>query len=167
MQLFEKQSGTIINICDIQVSFSGRLKPSTKENWQHFYDSIGVSLTFLKTYFRKASVSFSEDSAASPSGNYYIQKLVISFPERFDRQRASRLEAFNKIKFVKIGLSNGKELIVGRNDFFQNAKPKISISSNQKLTQIKIEAHSIFPSGYIIPATSIDLLPAIIPVTFT
>lgn len=163
--MLNKQNGFQSNICDISVSFSGELIPSTIDGWQRFYNSIGVDIEFFKLYFRKASVSFSEQSNQGNSGVYYTQKVTLSFPERFDGSRADRIAQLHKIKFVTLNMSNGKSLVLGRNDFNQNTKPKIAIQSNNKFVQLSLEFQSIFPTGYI-PNIDAFGLPTFFPVSF-
>lgn len=163
--MLNKQSGFQSNICDILISFTGELTPSGIEGWQRFYNSIGVDIDFFKTYFRKASVSFSENSNRSSSGTFYTQKLTLSFPEKFDGLRADRIAQLDKIKFITLNMSNGKSLVLGRNDFNQNTKPKIEVQSNNKFTQLSVEFQSIFPTGYI-PTVDAFGLPTFFPVSF-
>lgn len=164
--MFSKQLGYLTNVCDIMISFTGMLFPSNIEDFQPFYNSIGIDLDFLKVYFSSASVAFGETSQESNAGTSYKQKLVLSFPERFDGNRAERIDAFRKIKFVLIKFTNGKALVIGRNDYQQNSKPIVTVSSDTKFTQVQIETESISPAGYIPIETSFGL-PTFFPVSFT
>lgn len=163
--MLNKQNGFQANVCDILVSFSGELTPSKIDGWQRFYNSIGVDIDFFKLYFRKASVSFNEKSSNGSSGVFYNQKLTLSFPEKLNDFRADRIAELHKIKFVALNMSNGKSLIIGRNDFKQNTSPKIEVQTNNKITQLSVECQSIFPTGYTPDANAFGL-PTFFPVSF-
>lgn len=44
-----------------------------------------------------------------------------------------------------MGMTDGSALVVGRNDVFQNTKPKVSFSSDLHFTEIRVESESIQP----------------------
>src|SRR5690606_41671855 len=69
-----------------------------------------------------------------------FRSLMLSFPEKFDSSRADRIAQLHKIKFITLNLSNGKALIIGRNDFYQNTKPKVSVESNHRITQLSLRS---------------------------
>jgi hypothetical protein len=166
MSLYSKQKGYLTNVCDVQISFTGLLFPSNVEGWQQFYNSLGVDIEFLNLYFSKASVSFTEESKDSNSGIYYTQKLILSFPERFDDKRSERIDSLHKLKFVQINFNNGKSLVLGRNDYLQNRRPVVTVKSDLKYTQVQIETDSIVPSGYNSSDVSFGL-PTFFPISFT
>ena len=146
MALFDKVK-SVPNICGIQLAFNGELLPSIIEGYQPFINSLMQSTEFTKAYFGIGSVSFSEESDDSAAGTSWTQKLVIRFPGS-DDSRAYRLAAFHKVKFIKIRLTNGRDLLMGRNDFGQNAKPMVKTSINANIGQAEFQTVSIMPLGY-------------------
>lgn len=155
---------SVPNICGIELAFTGEMIPSSIEGYQEFYNSIPKSTDFKEMYAGKVSLSFIEESDTSNAGPFWKQKLVFRFPSS-DSQRAERMVQMSKVKFIKIKLTNKKNFVIGRNDWVQNAKPKIKVSSNEKLTQIEFETSSIMPTGYT-PYVSKGGLPTFIPINF-
>ena len=154
---------TLPAICGIELAFNGELLPSTIEGYQQFTNSIAVNTDFQNVYFGRASVDFDEQSEIKNAGPYWIQKLKITFPTS-DSQRATRLNLMPKVKFVKILLSNGKHIVIGRNDFQRNARMKIKVKSDHRIGQVEFESQSISASGYT-PAF-IGGLPTFFPIDF-
>lgn len=163
MSLLDKASNKLVTICGIEIATVGDIKVSTIEDWQPFYNSIIENADFQKTYIGFGSVSFAEQSTKTNSGTQYKQKLEFRFPGN-DEHRSQRLAFFEKLKFIRVLLSNGKSFLIGRNDFNQNAKPKLVIKSNQHISEVEISTVSIFPTGFIPGAPNFGL-PSLIPFT--
>jgi hypothetical protein len=146
MELLDK---VIVNpeICAVELAFAGGLLPSNIPDWQQFYNSQMVGTDFSKTHIGLGSVSFGEESQDSPSGTSYKQSVTIRFPSS-DGNRSERLALMQRVTFVKLKLTTGLDVVIGRNDFFQNARPKIKIATNIKTAEVKFETVSIFPSGF-------------------
>lgn len=138
-----------VNICGIELDFDGHTLPSTISGFQPFHNSIPVDSNFQKAYFGKSSVSFKEEPIESTSGTAYSQKIIFRFPST-DEDRAIRIEMFRKLKYVKLLLTTGASLIIGRNDFFQNVLPTVDFNSTISLTTLEISCLSISPAGFII-----------------
>lgn len=136
-------------ICGVELGFGGELKPSTVFNFQRFSNSIMVNNNFTETYISLGGVSFGEESDLKPAGFLYKQTVSFRFPAT-DQFRSERLELMTKVRFLKLKLSNGLDLVIGRNDFNQNARPKISIKSNLKIGEIEFTTVSIFPVGFVL-----------------
>jgi hypothetical protein len=136
-----------VHICGVEVSFNGKANPSTLADYQRFYNSIFEDADFQKVYIGLSSISFVEESVNAAAGIYYKQKVTFRFPTT-DAERAERLVLFTKIKFLKLKFTNGLDLVIGRNDFEQNAKPKIEIKTNEHLAEVEVSSSSIFPSGF-------------------
>lgn len=151
------------NICGVELAFNGALVPATIPDWQQFYNSIGFELDFAKIYVGLGSVNFEEESDESAAGISYRQKISIRFPSN-DLNRSERLALMQKVRFVKLKLSNGLDLVIGRNDYHQNARPKIKIKTNAKLAEVVFETVSIFPAGFV-PSVGPYGFPALIPLT--
>ncbi|HBK83508.1 MAG TPA: hypothetical protein DDZ41_07905 [Flavobacterium sp.] len=131
----------------MEVSFDAFAFPSNINNWQPFYNSLFTNYDFQKTHIGLSSVSFSEQSEINNAGSQYKQKLEFRFPNH-DVSRSERIILLKKVKYFKINLTNGSSFILGRNDFYQNARPKIIFKSNQNATEVEIQTISIYPTGY-------------------
>ena len=150
------------NICGIAIDLSSLPIPSSSVAGQPFYDSYLASSAAQSVYFGKSSVSFSEVSKEHKAGDYFEQKVQLSFPNS-DAERALRIEEFRKAKFLVVQLSGGNALLLGRNDYFQNALPTIKISSNAQLTTVEFTSTSMMPVG-LLPEYNSGLLPHSVPV---
>lgn len=153
-----------VNACAIELAFSGVAVPSIIEGWQPFINQTFTNTVWQKIYASIASISFQETSTTSRAGVSYNQKLTFRFPH-MDQQRGLRLEQLHKIAFAKVKLTTGKDLVIGRNDYYQNTKPKIEIETNQQLCVVTIETQSISPTGFV-PNFNIYGLPAFVPLNF-
>lgn len=152
-----------VRICGVELAFNGQLTASCIPDWQQFYNSAMVQADFSKTYVGLASVAFEESSEELSAGTLYKQKVVFSFPNA-DGNRSERLALLSRIKFVKLKLSDGRDIVIGRNDYKQNARPKIKIEANIQKGSASIETVSITPSGFVANASAYQL-PAFIPLT--
>lgn len=158
-------------ICGIQLDFNGALSPQYAQSLQNFYNSSSSENVWNDAYFGKKRVSFRETSKKSRSGPSYVQTLEIRFPGN-DKLRSDRIAFFHKVKYVKLILTNQTIMVLGRNDYFQNKLPEISVTSDEQMTTIKFETQSIFPVGFVDAAPGVsndffnDLLPHDIPITF-
>lgn len=148
------------NICGIELAFAGDLTAATIPDWQQFYNSVMTGTDFAKTYMGLGSVSFSEESETSNSGTSYKQAVTIRFPSS-DGNRSERIALMDKVKFVKLKLTTGRDLVIGRNDYKQNARPRIKIKTNQKTAEVVFETVSIFPSGFVASPDNYNLYPLI------
>ena len=155
---------TLPNICGIMFAFSGQMLPSTIEGYQTFYNSMPSGIEFQNVYFSRASVNFDEDGDISKAGPFFKQKLSIRFPAS-DNSRAERIALMFKVKYIKIMLSSGKHIIIGRNDFEQNARFRVKTKVDERLGQVEFEASSIMPSGYT-PSVDAGGLPTLFPIDF-
>lgn len=155
---------TNVNLCEVQVAFSGVPVASVIEGWQPFYNSTFENADFQKAYASLSSIDFKEQSQESKAGSFYKQQISFRFPNS-DQFRADRIALFQKLKFIKLKQTNGLEIVIGRNDYFQNAKPKIVSKQNHQLCEIEVTVNSIFPSGYT-PGQNFSFgLPTLIPLT--
>lgn len=136
------------NICGVELAFVGELSPTNIPDWQQFYNSFMDELDFTKTYIGLGSVAFAEESQQSPSGPLYKQSVIIRFPST-DGNRSERIELMQRVKFVKLKLTNGLDIVIGRNDIKQNARPKIEIKTNVKTAEAKFETVSMFSAGFV------------------
>lgn len=153
------------NICAVELAFVGDLIPGFIPEWQSFYNSLMDGTDFTQTHIGLGSVSFGEESQNSPAGTSYKQSVSIRFPAT-DSKRAERLALMTKVKFLKLKLTNGLDIVIGRNDVNQNARMKIKIKTNIKTAEVEFETISIFPSGFVPNADAHTYgLPTLIPIT--
>ena len=150
------------NICGVELAFSGEITAANIPEWQPFYNSVMDATDFTKTYIGLGSVSFSEESQDGAAGTSYKQSVAIRFPAT-DGNRAERIALISKARFIKLKLSSGRDLVIGRNDFLQNALPKIVTKTNIKTAEAVFETVSIFPVGYV-ATPDLILSAALIPV---
>lgn len=151
------------NICAVELAFSGEITAANIPDWQPFFNSSMFAVDFAKTHVGLGSVSFGEESQLSPAGTSYRQSVTIRFPST-DLNRSERIALMDKVRFIKLKLTNGQDLVIGRNDVKQNARPKISIKTNIKTAEAKFETVSIFPSGFVSDTHSVGL-PTLIPIS--
>jgi hypothetical protein len=135
------------HICGIQLDVSAKEFAAGNLDTQPFYNTNITEGAFKEVYYSIGSARFSETSSESASGILYTQKVAIKFPSN-DKYRSKRLEELRSAKFLAVKFSNNNKLILGRNDFFQNTRPKVTVSSNEKVTQVNFETVSVFPSGF-------------------
>ena len=136
-------------ICKVLFDFSGTATPvAGNQVLQNFYDTAFDSAAdFQEIYNSKGKVRFSEEGEQTSAGMLYTQKLVIQFPNG-DLKRSERVENLTKVKHIAIGLTTSKNIILGRNDFYQNTRPKVKIETNEKTAAISFTFKSIFTCGY-------------------
>lgn len=135
------------HICGIQLDVSGQEFASGKFDSQPFYNTNISQGNFKEVYHSKGSARFSEESSDSVSGTVYAQRIQLRFPSN-DAQRSVRIEELRRVKFLSLAFSNGEQVIIGRNDFFQNTRPKVKVTSNEKTTEVEFRTSSIFPIGF-------------------
>lgn len=161
MQILDRVTSNII-LCGVELAFNSEVTPSAIAGWQPFCNSTFQDSDFTPTYAGFASINFSEESSESNAGISYKQKVSFRFPNS-DKNRSERISLLHKIKYIKLKQTNGLDLVVGRNDFYQNKKPTIKVKNEEQLCLVEIETQSITPSGYT-PSYTTYGLPVLIPV---
>jgi hypothetical protein len=151
------------NICGVEVAFTGELTAANIPDWQQFYNSTMFAVDFTKTYVGLGSVSFGEESQKSDAGTSWKQSVTIRFPST-DENRAERIELMHRVKFLKLKLTSGRDIVIGRNDYQQNARPKIKTETNIKTAEVKFQTVSISPAGFVSDLHSVGL-PTLIPIS--
>lgn len=136
-------------ICKIIFIDSAELVPAAGDDFmQNFFDSYLENPSLSQIYNSIGKVKFSEKGEETKAGILYTQTLQFQFPNG-DAKKASRINTIiEKLKFAAIGLTNDRYILIGRNDWYQNTRPKIKIETNQKVTGFRITSSSIFSSGY-------------------
>lgn len=147
MSLLQKVT-TAPHICKISFDFSGELTPVSKALAQNFYNSYYNIYSWKEAHFGKRKASFKETEKITDSGSEYTQVLKIIFPS-VDKFRSDRLALFKEAKYVRLELSNGLMLVMGRNDFFQNKRTEFKTASTQKSTTLTVTTKSIFSIGFL------------------
>jgi hypothetical protein len=148
-------------ICGIEIAFNGDLLPSDIPELQSFYDSKVIATDFSPAHIGLGSVSFGEESSLGTGGTMWKQSVSIRFPST-DKNRSQRLALVSKARFIKLKLTDGKCLVIGRNDIKQNARPKIQVKTNIKTAEVQFETISIFPVGFV-NGSKVVALPQLIP----
>ena len=151
------------NICGVEVAFTGDVTAANIPEWQPFFNSMMTGLDFTKTYVGLGSVAFGEESEYSLAGTSWKQSITIRFPSN-DENRAERLALMQKVKFIKLKLTNGRDLVIGRNDYKQNARPKIKTETNIKIAEVKFQTISISAAGFVSNPDAYGL-PTLIPIS--
>lgn len=149
-------------ICKIYLDFVGNLVPITNEGRINFANSTSDTLTWNQIDFTKSNISFRETSSKKKEGALFTQSLSISFKNDFS-MKADKLELLEKTKFIAMELSNGKKIVFGRNDFFQNKLPIKTFSTVLGRTTVTFKAESIFSFGYVEINTISDFIDFLIP----
>ncbi len=158
------------HVCGIELDLYGSLSPSSSKDFLKFYNSYEYNNAFMAAYFGQKTIRFGEISSDTTAGLIHTQTLTIQFPSN-DLNRAARLDIFKKVKFIKIKLNNNTEMVMGRNDYFQNKKPSVKISSNLKTSRVTFQTRSIVALGYVeFDESNFDIenlfLPADVPINF-
>ena len=162
IQLLEKVRSNIF-LCGVEISLQGIVVPSNIEGWQPFHNYTFSQADFNKVFSAISSIEFGEESNETNAGTIFKQKVSFRFANN-DGNRSLRSLIFTKVKFIKLKQTNGYDIVIGKNDWNQNAKPKVKIKSNQQLTEIEYESLSISPAGYT-PNPNAFLLPGQIPLS--
>ena len=161
MSLLEKVSENPI-ICKIGLDFSRNLSAVNSKELQNFFNSEGNQYTWQNTHFGRRSVSFRETEKITAAGSEFTQELKIKIPS-VDKNRADRITFIKQAKFIRIELSNGLMLVLGRNDFFQNKLPLITTKSDLRSTTITFKTKSIFSIGFLEVNDVSDVIDFLIP----
>ena len=135
------------NICGIEIDAQGFATPSISPSLQPFYNTIVQNSEAKEAYFSPSKIKFNEEAKQTRAGLTWSQTLSFQFPSN-DPLRLMRIKEYIKAKYIYIKLSGGMVFYFGRNDFYQNAKPKINIKSNNKITQISYSLESAFAIGF-------------------
>lgn len=151
------------NICGVEVAFTGELTASNIPDWQQFNNSSMYATDFTKTHIGLGSVAFAEESDHSAAGTSYKQSITIRFPST-DGNRAERIELMQRVKFIKLKLTTGRDIVIGRNDYKQNARPKIKTKTNIKTAEVEFQTVSMFSAGFVSNPDAYGL-PTLIPIS--
>lgn len=135
------------NICGIEIDLTGNAIPAIGSSHQPFYNTYVQDSTAKQAYMSPSKGRLSEKGNNTDAGMLYEHSLTLQFPNN-DPLRIIRIQEYLKVKYIYIKLSNGMVLFFGRNDYYQNAKPRISLSSTNKTTVITYKMKSIFPLGF-------------------
>jgi len=160
--LLSQRPPNLTYICGVAIDLTAIPVPSYSENSQSFYDSYLADSGAESVYYGKKSVRFSENKKESRSGDYWEISAEITFPVT-DKNRALRLEKFRKARYMILKLSNGLAFLIGRNDYYQNARPKIQIQNTEHFSRVKFTVKSIVQTGFL-PDYNEALLPHSVPV---
>lgn len=143
------------SVCGIVIDASATALPTPTGSLQPFTNSIMYQQNATPVYVTTAGVQLQEQGSESRAGLSYKQTLRVSFPGS-DPLRGNRIDQFKNVKYVYIKLSDGMTICFGRNDYHQNARPKIGVSIQDNRNQITYETESITPLGFTNGATPFD-----------
>ncbi|WP_026755051.1 hypothetical protein [Sediminibacter sp. Hel_I_10] len=135
------------NICGVEIDLSAVATPSIQPSLQSFYNTIVQDSAPSKAYTTPSKISISESSKDSRAGQIYTHKLQLQFPSN-DPLRAKRITEYLKVRYLYVKLSTGMVFFFGRNDYYQNSAPKVSHSSNEKITQVTYAYEAMLPLGF-------------------
>jgi hypothetical protein len=137
-----------IRLCGVSLFFNNDVLPNVINTSQLFYDSTITTIP-QKIYTSKSTLAFGQESKPSASGVIYTQKAVFSFPTG-DAKVSERIAKLQQIRHIEVELTNGQKYIIGRNDFYQNARPEIEVQNTENTVQVSITSLSMFPIGFLI-----------------
>ena len=163
MELIDK-SKIIQNICGIEIDASAQYRPSAENSLQPFSNTFISTTSAKPVYFGKGKVAYAQQGKPTSSGMLYSQVLSIQFPNS-DLLSSERIKEYIKVKLIYIRLSAGVVILFGRNDFYQNAAPVVTIKNTQNITKITYKAQSMFPAGQTNGSLK-NLLPGDFPINF-
>ena len=112
---------------------------------KRFYKSL-VPAEAKQIKHSRSSLSFNEEYEENRAGGYYTQIVQFKYRSNTD-EHALEAEFLKKVKLIGLELSDGSELIIGRNDVAQNRKPTINFASDLNFTEVKFTCISILPTS--------------------
>lgn len=153
-----------VHLCGVEVAFTGTSVASIIDGWQPFYNQTFENANFQKAYATLTSIEFTEESIVQNGNTAFKQKVQFRFPAN-DANRANRIQLLHKIKFIKAKITDGRDIVIGRNDVFQNTLPTIKSKANEQFCEIEVEAISMTSAGFT-PNPNRFGLPSFIPLSF-
>lgn len=135
-------------ICDVFINFENEIEHVRGADLsQNFFDSLPPD-AFQRVYVSRSKTQFRETYKEDRSGGVYTQQVTISMP-RTSYDRSQKIKQLIAARFIFLKLSNGRFLVIGRNDHKQNKKLDCRFSSNEILAQFQYTNRSMFPTGYV------------------
>lgn len=144
------------NICGIEIDASGTPLPTINPSLQPFVNTVMQNQDAKKTYTTPGGAQFRQSGREVRAGLEYTQELRFSFPGN-DPLQVTRLNEYLKAKYIYIKLDSGMVQLMGRNDYFQNAPLKKSITITEKTIQLTFQTKSITPAGFTNGSEAFDL----------
>lgn len=134
------------NVCEIQLATKATIKPAPFGSLQPFSNTYVEDSVGQPVYFGKSSAAISQEGKTTKAGFLYEQTLQIRFPNG-DLLNSQRIQDYGKVKFIYIKMSGGLVYFFGRNDYFQNAPPKVGFKNTANIVEVTYKTSSIFPMG--------------------
>lgn len=135
-------------ICDVYLSFDKELDHvKGAQISQNFFDSLPPD-TFESIYVSRSKTQFRERFQENKAGGIFEQQVVISMP-RSEYDRSQKIKKLISARYVFLKLSNGRVIVVGRNDHKQNKKMNCQYNANEQVAQLQYTCKSIFSAGFI------------------
>lgn len=163
MSLFTKTKvSSVPKICAVYFDLSGK-SIAFNPDAVNFHHTVITNGFIEESYFHKSTIQFSESASELAAGTKFEQKLSMSF-NNSDPNRADRMMELFTVRHIILELTNGERLVLGRNDYFQNKKPIISVNSDHIKLTAEFYSESIIPISKYIDNVLIGL-PNILPMT--
>lgn len=135
-------------ICDVFLSFDEELNHvKGSQLSQNFFDALPPD-TFQPVYVSRSKTQFRERYQDNKTGGIFEQQVVISMP-RSEYDRSKTIKKLINARYIFLKLSNGRVIVVGRNDHKQNKKMNCQYSANEQVAQFQYTCRSIFSAGFV------------------
>lgn len=136
------------SICSVYFSFEKELDHVRgSQVSQNFFDSLPPD-TFSPIYVSRSKTQFKESFQETSAGNLFQQQVSISMP-RHSYERSKNIHKIISARYIFLELTNGKILVIGRNDHKQNKKISCKYSANHAIAQFQFTCQSIFATGFV------------------
>lgn len=147
-------------ICGVRFSNDPEISLGTNPN--NFNDvQLAIGAT-QDVYASISSLQYVQTSQRNKPGQEYNQKFQFQFPNG-DTLIANRIEEIMTARVLILSLTDGSNMVLGRNDYYQNTRPTITSTNNTRTTQITFSCNSIFPVGKYTTLVA-SLLPQFFPI---
>lgn len=136
------------SICSVYFSFEKDLAHVRgSQISQNFFDSLPPN-TFTPVYVSRSKTQFRETYQENASGGIFQQQVSVSMP-RHSYERSQNIKKIISARYIFLELTDGKIIVVGRNDHQQNKKIECKYNANHSIAQFQFNCRSIFGAGYV------------------
>ena len=137
-------------ICKIEFCYENYFQVNTSDSFQRFYDADIINYNDVPDLIPAtfSSMDFQEKSTTSNAGYGFEQSLSFRMTVHCD-DRSEIQARLLKVKAAKIYKTDGLVYLIGRNDFVQNALPKLEIKGNDRVIEFQMTTVSVGPCGFV------------------